>query len=293
LDKALAVHRQVLGEEHRHTATSYNNVAGNLRAQRKHAQAEPLYRKALAIRRKVLGEGHPATALSYNSVASNLYAQGKHAQAVGPALRATGSFEVARLAGGSAGLDRALFAAAHGSPYPLPAVLHARLGRSTDAWQALEAYLGRGLVEALGARQPPLLTADECQRQEQLRRQLAELAPQVLALVRQRDTSDADRQWLQTLLRERSRLESELADLAVRVARRDLTELAALQEQMPPDAALLAWVDVQGAGGRCRSTGPVRSRRQGRSCGSGFPAVDATTPGSRTTTHCPGACASP
>jgi CHAT domain-containing protein/Flp pilus assembly protein TadD len=71
----------VLGEEHPHTADSYNNVAGNLNAQGKYAEAEVGHRKALAIRRKVLGEKHPDTAQSYDNVAGNLHAQGKYAEA--------------------------------------------------------------------------------------------------------------------------------------------------------------------------------------------------------------------
>ena len=71
----------MLGEDHPDTATSYNNVAVNLNAQGKSAEAEPLYQKALEIRRKVLGEDHPDTASSYNNVAFNLNAQGKSAEA--------------------------------------------------------------------------------------------------------------------------------------------------------------------------------------------------------------------
>ena len=86
LNKALALRRKVLGEEHPATATSYLNVAYNLNAQGKYAEADPLYRKALAIFRKVLGEEHPATATSYNNLASNLNAQGRYAEAE-PLLR--------------------------------------------------------------------------------------------------------------------------------------------------------------------------------------------------------------
>jgi tetratricopeptide (TPR) repeat protein len=68
--------REILGQDHPHTATSYNNVAANLNAQGKYAEAEPLYQAALDICRKVLTEDHPQTATSYNNVAFNLNAQG-------------------------------------------------------------------------------------------------------------------------------------------------------------------------------------------------------------------------
>jgi CHAT domain-containing protein/tetratricopeptide (TPR) repeat protein len=79
--KALAIKRNVLGEDHPDTATGYNNLALNQKAQGKYAEAEPLYRKALAIRRNVLGEDHPETATSYNNLAGNLNARGKYAEA--------------------------------------------------------------------------------------------------------------------------------------------------------------------------------------------------------------------
>jgi tetratricopeptide (TPR) repeat protein len=79
--QALAIRRQVLGEEHPFTATSYNNLAMSLKAQGRYPEAEEGFRKALAIRRKVQGEEHPLTAQSYNNLANNLDDQGKHAQA--------------------------------------------------------------------------------------------------------------------------------------------------------------------------------------------------------------------
>ena len=52
----------MLGEDHPETAQGYNNLASNLHAQGKYAEAEPLFRTALEIRRRVLGEDHPDTA---------------------------------------------------------------------------------------------------------------------------------------------------------------------------------------------------------------------------------------
>jgi CHAT domain-containing protein/tetratricopeptide (TPR) repeat protein len=77
----LDICRQALGEQHPHTATSYNNVAANLNSQGKYAEAGPLFQKALDICRKALGEEHPDTARSYNNLAGNLDNQGKYAEA--------------------------------------------------------------------------------------------------------------------------------------------------------------------------------------------------------------------
>ena len=71
----------MLTENHPLTAQGYNNVAFNLNAQRRFAEAQPLYEKGLEINRRVLTDLHPATAQSYNNVAFNLQALGKYDQA--------------------------------------------------------------------------------------------------------------------------------------------------------------------------------------------------------------------
>ncbi len=79
--KTLAIDREVLGEDHLLTATSYNNLALTLFVRSLHADAEAMHRRALAIRRKALGEGHPDTAVSYENLAISLSAQGKYPEA--------------------------------------------------------------------------------------------------------------------------------------------------------------------------------------------------------------------
>jgi tetratricopeptide (TPR) repeat protein len=86
LRQALAIRRKVLGEQHPDTATSLDNLAGNLYYQGKYPEAETLYRQALAINRKALGEQHLDTAQSLNNLAGNLRDQGKYAEAE-PLLR--------------------------------------------------------------------------------------------------------------------------------------------------------------------------------------------------------------
>ena len=57
--KALAIRRKVLGEDHPNTATSYNNLAAILNAQGQYGSGPALYQKSLDISRQVLGEDHP------------------------------------------------------------------------------------------------------------------------------------------------------------------------------------------------------------------------------------------
>jgi tetratricopeptide (TPR) repeat protein len=85
-EKALALRRAVLGEDHPATAESYYNVAGNLNTQGKYAEADPSFRRALEVRRQTLGEDHPDTAQAYRDLAGNLYSLGRYAEA-DPAFR--------------------------------------------------------------------------------------------------------------------------------------------------------------------------------------------------------------
>src|SRR5208337_4255177 len=140
------------------TATSYNNVAGNLKDQGKYAQAQPLFEKALEIRRRLLTDEHPDTALSYNNVAGNLNSQGKYAEARDRWLSAVKSLNKARLRVAFTGLERA---GAEQPVRPALAAVLARLGQSAEAWQTLEEDLARGLLDELAARQDRRLTPAE------------------------------------------------------------------------------------------------------------------------------------
>ncbi len=80
-EKALEINRQLLTDDHPHTAIAYHNLAFNLNAQGKYALAQPLYEKALEIDRRLLTDNHPSTAHAYNNLAINLNDQGKYAAA--------------------------------------------------------------------------------------------------------------------------------------------------------------------------------------------------------------------
>ncbi len=61
LERALAIHEQVLGPNHPDTAQSLNNLAGLYYRQGNSEQAKPLYERALTIMEKTLGSNHPNT----------------------------------------------------------------------------------------------------------------------------------------------------------------------------------------------------------------------------------------
>ncbi len=80
-ERPLEVRRRVLGDEHKDTLTSMNDVGLMLVAQAKLAEAEPYLREALAGRRRVLGDEHRNTLGSLNNMGFLLNAQGKLTEA--------------------------------------------------------------------------------------------------------------------------------------------------------------------------------------------------------------------
>jgi tetratricopeptide (TPR) repeat protein/CHAT domain-containing protein len=79
---ALAIRTKLLGENHRDTATSMNELAETYRMAGDLAQAIRLHEQALAVRKAVVGEKHPDTAFSLNNCAMSYYSQGDYARAV-------------------------------------------------------------------------------------------------------------------------------------------------------------------------------------------------------------------
>ncbi|HLM88540.1 MAG TPA: tetratricopeptide repeat protein, partial [Streptosporangiaceae bacterium] len=241
LRTALAIRRRALGEGHPDTAQGYNNLAVTLVFQGKYAEAEPLLRTALETFRRALGEDHPGTAEGYTNLALILDAQGRYTEAEALLIRAAGSFEHARLAISSTGLDRAAFAAEH-SPLLLLAALQARRGQPTEAWARFEAHLARGLLDDLSARRGRPLD-DQERRHEQdllgrlrhLDKQLATLAPGPL-----RDRLGRDRDAILTKL---TALEHDLV-AKYGPAAGQTYDLTTIQAHLPPDVALVAWLDL-------------------------------------------------
>ena len=82
LEKALDIREQVLGSNHPDTATTYNNVAGALRAQGDSEDALRYFKKALEIREHVLGSDHPSTATTYNNIAGIFREMGNYSKAL-------------------------------------------------------------------------------------------------------------------------------------------------------------------------------------------------------------------
>jgi len=245
-ETALEIRRRLLTDDHAFTATSYNNLADNFNAQGKYAAAQPLYEKALEVNRLLLTDDHPATANSYHNVAGNLNAQGKYAEARDRWLRAVKSLDSARLRVAFTGLGRVGNVK---SMRPALAAVLARLGQPAEAWQALDADLGRGLFDELAARQDRRLSPGERAQLRELTTELERLDKLVETTPKGLDQAERAKRFAE-LKRQRelasialgefqSKLVQEYGVLAGQVA-----SLNEIQVSLPADAALLAWVDI-------------------------------------------------
>ena len=80
--RALDIEKETLGEEHRETATSYNNIGTVYDDMGDYAKALEYHQKALRIFENVFGADHPDTATSYNNIGLVYWAQGDYANAL-------------------------------------------------------------------------------------------------------------------------------------------------------------------------------------------------------------------
>jgi CHAT domain-containing protein/Tfp pilus assembly protein PilF len=249
-EKALEIDRRVFTDDHPQTANTYNNLAANLRSQGKFAAAQPLYEKAVEIDRRLLGDDHHRTGAKYNNQAGNLNALGKYIEAKVCWLRAVKSLDAARLQVAFTGLERA--ATERSARVGLACVL-ARLGQPVEAWQALEADLGRGLLDELAAREDWRLTPGDRARLRELTRalerldKLAETTPKGLDQARRNKRFDDlkhERALASVALGEfHAKLVSDHGPLAGEVAK-----LSEIQAALPADSALVTWVDIAPVG---------------------------------------------
>jgi tetratricopeptide (TPR) repeat protein len=249
-EHALKIDREILGEDHPDTAVKYSNLARNFGDQGKYAAAQTLYANALMIQRRLLTDDHPYTAVSHNNLASILYAQGRYIEARDRLLLAVKSRDAARVRVAFTGLERT---ATTESPRPTLAAVLARLGQLTEAWQVLEVDLGRGLLDELAARQDRRLTAPERARLGELTSELEKLDKLVESTPKGLDEAKRARRF-ENLNRQRALASIALGELHTKLVQAhgalagQVASLNEIQAALPPDAALVAWVDIPPAG---------------------------------------------
>ncbi len=78
---ALQIRRDMLGEEHRDTLTSANEMGLLLAAQGNYSESERLLRQVMMIRRRILGDRHDDSLTSSNNLGGLYWLQGKYAEA--------------------------------------------------------------------------------------------------------------------------------------------------------------------------------------------------------------------
>jgi tetratricopeptide (TPR) repeat protein len=261
-EKALAIKRRLLTDDHPDTALSYNNLAYNLTRQGKHAEAQPFVEQGLAIRRRVQGEDHPDTAQAISNLAYNSHAQGKYREARDLWISAVKGEDAARLQMVFTGLERARAQESWRSA--LAAVL-SRLGQPDEAWQTLEQDLGRGLLDELVARQDRQIAPGDRDRLRELVAALERLDRLVETTPSGLDRAERARRF------DDLKHQRELASIALGEFRARLAEvhgplagtaasLEDIQAALPPNAALIAWIDIH-------STGPNAADRDGEHWG--------------------------
>ncbi len=229
-----------------------NKPGETLWAKGRDAQALPLYEKALEINGPLLlTDDDSDTAQNFDKLAINLAHQGKCALARERWLSAVRSLDAAHLQVASTGLERG--AGTKEPVRPALAAALARLGQPAQAWQAVEETLGRGLLDELAARQDRRLTPAERAHLHELTAELERLDKVVETTPKELEKADRARRF-QDLKRQRELASIALGDFQIHLVKEhgrlagQVARLNDIQAALPPDAALVAWVDILPAG---------------------------------------------
>ncbi len=179
---------------------------------------------------------------------------GRIPEAIRQGTAAAESFERSRRALSSSGLGRSQAVVA--DPLSALAAALASQGQAREAWQRWESSLGRGLLDDLSARRLRPLTPDQRDREEGLLGQMQQLDERIGLLIARRGLGAQDRDILERLRRQRETLSGQLAELEQAFEAQygafggQRASLEEIQAALPPDAALVGWVDVRDRAGR-------------------------------------------
>jgi CHAT domain-containing protein len=284
LREAASLASKVQGEDHPAVGKILSSLAWNLTVQGKLKEASELLDRALEIRRKALGESdplitliahrkarvayglgdyagaesalrellprYPSTSAQYRSVLEGLGimcgTRGDFAEAEDFLSRAAQSFELSRVRAGE-GLVRAAF---WRSPYERLGGALLELGRTDEAWVAVERLQGLALSDMLFATGKRSLTLPEAAREDSLARRLNELenrlgAAHTVALDSEaqdstdllaRDLAAAEAQW-RSFQREMAQKHP--------VTEARTYPLARVQASLDESAAIIGWLDPE------------------------------------------------
>lgn len=246
--KAYEMRRKLLGDGHSLTLGALANVASNLDLQGRYAEALPTYRGLLPLERQLFGDSHAQTLSTQRNLANALYALGRWEEAEKEWAAAADVYRRTRLNLTHVGIERAGMAY---SPFPWLAVLSLRNSRLEQAWPFLEEDLGRALTDELAARQSRRLTPEERQQQQALTAAVQRLDKLISTAADVAETPERAKQRQEQLQR-RTSAQTDLIQFEAELARKygaavgQRYELERIQSQLPADAALVAWLDVNG-----------------------------------------------
>ena len=265
--QALEIHRRVLGDDHPATALNLNNLALLYRYQERYGEAEPLYQQALEIHRRVLGDDHPHTATSLNNLAMLYWRQGNLPQAVAYWNQGLDVEEVnlaSLLATGSERRKQNYFATISSSTnWALSLHLQSASNNADAARLALNTLLRRKgrILDATSSGLQTLrqnLTPADQQLLDQLNAARSQLASLVFKGVGDHDPAQY-RQQVAQLKGKADQLETQLSQRSAefRVEAQPVT-IAAVQQQIPADAALVELVRYRPLDIKVRKLGSPR-----------------------------------
>ena len=147
--------------------------------------------------------------------------------------------------------ERATFAAQLSPLTPLAAIL-ARQGKGTAAWAMVGGRSRPRPARRSDCTPGRALQPNERRREHELSARLQRLDKQIATLLSEKDVPAQCRQQAETLKDRRDAMQAELtrleADLVQKygVAAGQVYDLARIQALLPPDAALVGWLDIPG-----------------------------------------------
>ncbi len=267
LQRALAIREKALGPQHPDVALALNNLAALYQDQQDFERAGPLYQRALAIRERALGPRHPDTASVLTNMAILSEAKGAPARALPLITRADDIREETLALVLTTGSERRkqLYSAtvAPETNYTVSLHLHALPGDMTAARLALTTVLRRkgraldAMTDQISALRRRLNPADQ-----QLLDQLSTARAQLSTLLLHGVGTDGPVAHEAA----RSKLQSEIERLETQVSTRSAefraqaqtVTLAAVQQAVPADAALVEFVLYRPVDARAQKLAPGR-----------------------------------
>lgn len=249
--EALAIHKKVIGPRHPVTTQTMNNLAHYEGASGDLAGAEKLYREVLAIRKEVLGEYHPDTVEAYRNLGQILRAEGRYPEAEESFAAAVERFEKVRRRASPEGFGRIEYTSRY-SPQIYLAAMLARRQRPREAFNHIEAFLARGLFDEVSR---PLADKEREREQQFLwkMRKLDEKLIPALANPKFAGQNSVAGRKIEDLRREREMITDEFAQFEKELEAKYGVEagrhydLAKIEDLLPPNAALITWVDIDAA----------------------------------------------